>query len=152
MKNTVVFLAFVAFVTISLSFNLQEDPWKVPEKYVNMKNPVKADAASIKAGKELYHEHCFSCHLNGKGDGPKAASLNYSPTDLTTAAFQKQTDGEIFYKIYYGHNDMPGFKKRIPDNDDAIENEFGVTRGPGDLINYIRTLNKPDKQTRTTGL
>ena len=35
---------------------------------------------------------------------------------------------------------MPGFKKRIPGNDDVIEGTFGKTRSPGDLINYLHFL------------
>lgn len=37
---------------------------------------------------------------------------------------------------------MPGFKKRIPGNDDVIEGTFGKTQSPGDLINYLRTFGK----------
>ena len=131
-----------ALIVSTFSFILfQEDPWKVPEKYEKMKNPVVADDASIKAGKELYTDHCISCHgKKGKGDGYKAANINTTPTDFTSAKFQKQTDGALLYKISYGHKDMPGFKKRIPDNADVIEGSFGKTRSPGDLINYLRTF------------
>ncbi|MFI5222218.1 MAG: c-type cytochrome [Bacteroidia bacterium] len=143
MKNLFLLIASAMLTTALFSFVLPEDPWKVPEKFEKMKNPVKSDAASVKAGREIYISHCKSCHgVNGKGDGPKASHLSNQPTDLTTADFQKQSDGSLFYKIYYGHKDMPSFKKRIPDNKDAVEESFGETRGPGDLINYIRTLNK----------
>jgi len=38
-------------------------------------------------GKVLYHRYCASCHgMDGKGDGPVAASLRRPPTDLTTLA------------------------------------------------------------------
>ena len=53
------------------------DPWKAPDKYLKMKNPEKADTASIAAGKVLYNKHCASCH--GKkdlGDGIKAAQFD----------------------------------------------------------------------------
>lgn len=39
------------------------------------------------SGEVLYHRYCASCHgVAGKGDGPLAASLRKSPTDLTTLA------------------------------------------------------------------
>ena len=144
MKMLLSMLGLLAFTAIILSLtHPQQDPWKVPDNYEKMKNPVASDASSIKLGGELYVEHCKSCHgVYGKGDGVKAANLNPAPTDLTSEKFQKQTDGAILYKIYFGHKDMPGFKKRIPDNEDVIEGSFGKTRSPGDLINYLRTLTK----------
>jgi cytochrome c len=142
MKNSILLLGSFALLTIIFSFSpQQEDPWKVPEKYEKMVNPIVADAASIKAGKILYIDHCRTCHgVSGKGNGIKSASLNHPPADFTTASFQKQSDGALLYKIYFGHKDMPGFKNRIPDNKDVIEGAFGKTRTPGDLINYVRTF------------
>ena len=38
-------------------------------------------------GQALFVRHCASCHgLSGEGNGPLAASLRRSPTDLTTIA------------------------------------------------------------------
>jgi len=144
MKKTFLFLGGFALLVVAHSFSVQqEDPWKVPEKYEKMKNPIAADEASIKAGKGLYTDHCRTCHgVTGKGDGIKATSLKHQPADFTSPAFQKQTDGALLYKIYFGHKDMPGFKNRIPDNKDVIEGAFGKTRTPGDLINYLHTLAK----------
>jgi mono/diheme cytochrome c family protein len=117
-------LTSVAFVTGTVSFiQPKKDPWKVPEKYEKMKNPIVSDEVSIKAGNAIYTEHCTSCHgIKGFGDGKKAQHLSKAPTDFTSNEFQKQTDGALLYKIYFGHRDMPGFKDRIPDNDDVIKN------------------------------
>ena len=39
------------------------------------------------SGAEMYTAYCAACHgANGKGDGPVAASLKTSPTDLTQLA------------------------------------------------------------------
>jgi hypothetical protein len=144
MKTFILMLTSLAFVTGTVSFiQPKKDPWKVPEKYEKMKNPIVSDEVSIKAGNAIYTEHCTSCHgIKGFGDGKKAQHLSKAPTDFTSNEFQKQTDGALLYKIYFGHRDMPGFKDRIPDNDDVIENSFGKTRSPGDLINYLRTFSK----------
>lgn len=144
MKTFILILLAFVFCTGIIAFaQPKPDHWKVPEKYEKMKNPIVSDEASIKAGNTLYTAHCASCHgTKGTGDGKKAQSLNKAPSDFTSAEFQKQTDGALLYKIYFGHQDMPGFKNRIPDNQDVIENSFGKTRSPGDLINYIRTLEK----------
>lgn len=110
----------------------QQKEWPVPEKYVKMQNPVKADAESLAAGKSLWVTHCKSCHgSKGMGDGSKAAQLKTPVEDLTTPEMQKQTDGSLFYKTSEGRKDMPSFKKKIPDQDDIWN-----------LVNYLRSLKK----------
>jgi mono/diheme cytochrome c family protein len=42
---------------------------------------------------------------------------------------QKQSDGSLFYKISEGREDMPSFKKKIPDEEDIWS-----------IVNYLRTL------------
>jgi mono/diheme cytochrome c family protein len=132
MKKYILPLFTVSFLTILMAFipKPQNDPWPVPDKYKNMANPVKADAASIATGKELYVQHCKSCHgTKGKGDGPKAAQLDTECGDFTTADFHKQSDGAIFYKTLEGRKDMPSYKKKIPEQNDIWA-----------VVNYMRTL------------
>ncbi len=120
----------IAFVLMAFVAKNQNDPWPVPDKYQKMANPVKSDAASIASGKELYAQHCQSCHgKKGKGDGPKADQLDTECGDFTSAAFQKQTDGALFYKTFEGRKDMPSYKKKISDQNDIWA-----------IVNYMRTL------------
>lgn len=144
MKNLVTLLGVITVAAAATAFNaMQEDPWKVPEKYETMKNPVKADAASVLAGKEIYKTHCTACHgINGKGAGRRSVNLDTKPANFTAVAFQQQTDGALLYKVYFGHREMPGFKTRFPGNEGVSENNFGKTRIPGDLINYLRSYAK----------
>lgn len=110
----------------------QAKPWAVPDKNAKMANPVKADAEAIKLGKEVWNKHCSSCHgKTGAGDGSKAAQLETAMEDMTTAAVQDQTDGALFYKISEGRDEMPSFKKKIPDTEELWS-----------VINYVRTLKK----------
>ena len=119
---------FVAFS--SFAFYQQAKPWPVPEAAKKAKNPLKADQENISIGKSLYAKHCRSCHgKNGEGDGPKAAELKTFPGDFTTSDVQTQTDGELFYKTAEGREDMPSFKKKIPDTDDLWA-----------LVHYLRTM------------
>jgi len=132
MKKYISILFSVMFVTVLMAFvpRNANDPWPVPDKYKNMPNPVKSDATSIATGKELYTQHCKSCHgTKGKGDGPKAAQLDTESGDFTKPTFQSQTDGAIFYKTTEGRKDMPSFKKKIADQNDVWS-----------VINYVRTL------------
>jgi len=132
MKKYISILFTVAFVTVLMAFMPKQhnDPWPVPDKYKNMANPVKSDATSIATGKELYNQHCKSCHgTKGKGDGPKAAQLDTECGDFTKPATQSQTDGSLFYKTSEGRKDMPSFKKKIPEANDIWS-----------VVNYMRTL------------
>ena len=127
---SLLFASLFLFALMSFVFKSPNDPWPVPDKYKNMPNPVKSDATSIATGKELYTQHCKSCHgTKGKGDGPKAAQLDTESGDFTKPTFQSQTDGAIFYKTSEGRKDMPSFKKKIADQNDIWA-----------VVNYLRTL------------
>ncbi|MEP7110072.1 MAG: cytochrome c [Ferruginibacter sp.] len=120
-------------VVILMSFMISSQPkkpWVVPDKYIKMINPVKSDDASVATGKTLYNKHCKSCHgTKGKGDGSKAAQLDTECGDFTTADFKKEVDGALFYKTFEGRDDMPSYKKKIPEADDIWA-----------VVNYMRTL------------
>jgi mono/diheme cytochrome c family protein len=108
----------------------QGKPWNVPEAAAKKANPVKSDGESIQTGKELWAKHCQSCHgKKGAGDGTKAAELETEMQDFAKDAVQKQSDGTLFFKIAEGRDEMPTFKKKIPDESDIWS-----------LVNYIRTL------------
>jgi mono/diheme cytochrome c family protein len=136
-KNVFVIGVFAVGLLLASAFSgfisfQQKKPWPVPDAYKNKKNPVASDAASIAAGKELWNTNCKSCHGGkGLGDGSKAAQLKTEPGDFSTADVQSQTDGSMFYKISEGRDDMPGFKKKIPDEEDIW-----------DLVIFARTLKK----------
>ena len=122
---------FLAITIVGFT-TTQKEPWPVPDKYVKMANAVKSNAESVNSGKELWAQHCQSCHgKKGLGDGSKAATLKTEPGDFSLAETQKQSDGSMFYKISEGRKDMPSFKKKIPEEDDIWN-----------LINFIRTLKK----------
>ena len=127
------FAGILIFSMITGFTSLREKkPWPVPDNYKTMKNPVASSAESIAEGKTLYGTHCKSCHgTKGLGDGSKAAQLKTEPGNFSTADFQSQTDGSLFYKTSEGRDDMPSFKKKIPDADERWS-----------LVNFMRTLKK----------
>ena len=127
--TTVLVFAGVLIFSIITGFQAKK-PWVVPDKYVKMKNPVASNAESLKNGKELWIKNCQSCHgKTGHGDGTKAAQLKTEPGNFSLPDTQKQPDGSLFYKISEGREDMPSFKKKIPDEEDIWS-----------LVNYVRTL------------
>jgi mono/diheme cytochrome c family protein len=116
----------------AMGFGLFQQPWPVPDKNVKMANPVKSDAESLKTGKEVWSKHCQSCHgKSGLGDGTKAAQLKTEVASFTDPKIQGETDGSLFYKTSEGRDDMPAFKKKIPDQEELWS-----------VINYIRTFKK----------
>lgn len=133
MRTKIYLAAILATSTFLFSFiHYQKKPWDAPEKYAKMVNPVKPDAESLKAGKALWVKHCQSCHgKTGLGDGTKAAQLDTEVGDLTSAEAQSQTDGSLFYKSLEGRDEMPTFKKKIPDEEEIWA-----------IVNYVRTFKK----------
>jgi mono/diheme cytochrome c family protein len=106
-----------------------QNTWTAPAKFKEMKNPVKADAASVKKGKELFEANCAMCHgKTGVGDGPMAAKLKPKPAALNKKTLEARTDGELFWKISEGPPPMPQFKATIADKD------------RWSIVNYIRSL------------
>jgi mono/diheme cytochrome c family protein len=117
------------FILLSMTNDIQDD-WPVPAKYKSMENPYAGKNDVDKIGKDLYNQHCKSCHgKEGYGDGNKAGELDTEMKDFTTEAVQSQTDGELYYKTIIGRNEMPNFEKKLPSKEDRWL-----------LVNYLRTL------------
>lgn len=107
----------------------------MPVEAAKLQNPVKPTPESLARGKKWFTIDCAMCHGdtgNGKGDTAKDMKLTIS--DFTDPATLKDhTDGEIFYVIKNGHQDMPPEGPRVK------------TEENWDLVNYVRSLSKkPD--------
>ena len=129
--KTIKFLMIIGVVSFALySFNsIDQDEWVVPAKYEKMQNPTDP-TVDLAIGKSLYSKHCKSCHgSKGLGDGTKADEVEGDLGDFSSADFQAQSDGAIFYKSYIGRDDMPNYEKKIPDEEDVWL-----------IVNYVRTL------------
>jgi len=129
--KTLKFLMIIGVVSFALySFNsFDQDEWIVPAKYEKMQNPTDP-SVDLDIGKSLYSKHCKSCHgKEGYGDGTKADEVEGDLGDFSTAEFQGQSDGALFYKSYIGRDDMPNYEKKIPEEEDMWL-----------VVNYIRTL------------
>jgi mono/diheme cytochrome c family protein len=121
-----------SLASIAFTNSQQPKPWSVPDKDAKALNPVKSNAETLSGGKSLWNQHCASCHgKTGLGDGSKAPQLKTEPGNFTMAQTQAQSDGSLFYKISEGRDDMPSFKKKIPEKEDIWS-----------LVVYIRTLKK----------
>lgn len=104
--------------------------WVAPAAALTVKNALGAGSGML-AGKTLYTNNCAPCHgEKGKGNGPASGSLNPKPADHSSAAFQNQTDGSIFWKISEGRSPMPAYKAILTDQQ------------RWSLVSFIRTLQK----------
>lgn len=126
MKKLANLIGGVTLVAACFFFNqtasAQEKPkgkeWKVAAADAGKKSPVKADDATIAAGKEIWIKECKSCHgAKGLGDGAKAEKIDISCGNFSSKEYQGMTDGEIFYKTTEGRKPMPSFKEKLSDTE-----------------------------------
>jgi len=106
-----------------------------PARFVT--NPVLPDAASVATGQALYEAHCASCHgLEGRGDGPNAASLPSPPADFGSGHTAIHPDGDLYFWIREGIADtqMPAFGEQF------------TREEVWHLVNYVRRLSAQASQ------
>lgn len=87
-------------------------------------------AADLANGKKVYADKCARCHgITGKGDGPKAETLEKKPADYTDKKKMSElTDAQLKKVALDGKSPMPAYKGKISDKD--LE----------DVVAHIRTL------------
>ncbi|HKR65062.1 MAG TPA: c-type cytochrome [Thermoanaerobaculia bacterium] len=108
--------------------------WAVPSDLRNMKNPVPLTPAVLAEGRAHFADHCAGCHGNdGKGDAMGKQMYPKAP-DMTLAATQSLSDGELFAVIENGIRltGMPGFGAGTAES----------AYGSWGLVHFIRHLPK----------
>lgn len=140
--QAVVLLALAALAAAGMLAHDKND-WPVPEAAKKLKNPVPANAETLKVAKAIYDDKCAQCHGDtGKGDGPEATMYKPKPADLTDVHMMgEMTDGEIFWRMSEGRDPMPAFKKQLTE-----EQRW-------QLVHYLRTFTpKPQLKLETPKL
>jgi mono/diheme cytochrome c family protein len=109
----------------------------IPVEAAKQANPVKSSPESLARAKKWWSLDCAMCHgADGSGKGETAVDMKLKLADFTDPATLKdRTDGEIFYIIKNGHNDMPAEGARIKPEENW------------DLVNYVRSLAKKTADT-----
>ena len=104
----------------------------IPVEAARQANPVKSSPESLARAKKWWALDCAMCHgTSGDGKGTLAADMKLKLVDFTDPATLKdRSDGEIFYIIRSGHQDMPPEGDRIKPEENW------------DLVNYVRSLAK----------
>lgn len=134
-------LVLPAFILVSSSIIFAQQPpttqktpsyAAIPVEAARQANPVKSTPESLTRARKWWALDCEMCHgKNGDGKGETAKDMKLTMVDFTDSATLKdRTDGEIFYIIKNGHNDMPAEGPRVK------------TEENWDLVNYVRSLVK----------
>lgn len=85
------------------------------------KNPLLATPQLLARARDHFVDHCALCHGNdGRGNTPTGRGLHPRAPDLTLAATQQLSDGELFWIIENGIKltGMPAFGEESPDDDE----------------------------------
>jgi hypothetical protein len=109
------FLFLLIVLPVFLWLRGSAQVWEVPADKKGEVAPYLFTPEMQKLGENLYMKNCQSCHgIPGKDNWAK---LTPPPGDLAAEKAQKQTDGEIFYKITTGKIPMPEFKNILMADD-----------------------------------
>ena len=113
----------------------QKETGTAPQPGDDLRNPSIDKRSSALDGKELFVQHCASCHgSEGLGNGPAGASIIPKPDNLTSNEIHKQSDGALFLGISNGaHGVMISWKFVLSENQ------------RWHLVDYIRELRKQSK-------
>lgn len=104
----------------------------IPVEATKQQNPVKASPESLARAKKWWTMDCEMCHgKTGDGKGDTAKDMKLTMVDFTNPdTLKSHTDGELFYIIKNGHNDMPAEGPRVK------------TEEAWDLVNYVRAFTR----------
>ncbi len=112
----------------------------IPAEAARQTNPVKSSPESLARAKKWWTLDCAMCHgKEGDGKGELAQDMKLQIVDFTDPATLKDhTDGEIFWVIKNGLQDMPPEGPRV-----KLEENW-------DLVNYVRSLakKKPEQKSQ----
>jgi cytochrome c5 len=127
-KITGVLLLFVLLFQICCIAQTPSAGWVVPDDAKSKVCPVLFSPETVKGGETVFNKNCKSCH--GEPGKQNWAKIVPPPGDPASSEFQKQTDGEMFFKVTTGKAPMPTFGNIL-----SPEERWQV-------ISYIRSFNK----------
>jgi mono/diheme cytochrome c family protein len=144
-----VIVAIVIFAaTLRYGFSTHDEPtaiertmartvrhWAVPSDLRNRKNPIPLTPDVLAEARAHFADHCATCHGNdGRGKSGTGALMYPRTPDMTLAATQSLSDGELFSIIENGVRltGMPGFGSGTAES----------AAGSWTLVHFIRHLPK----------
>ena len=131
LQGTLIISSFIFLVNCNNPEKADNNPnaWKAPSSSKELKNPFKDDSIAVVKGRELYKVYCWQCHgENGYGDGAAGGALGQQPANFHSGRVRRQEDGELFWKLTNGKENMPPFKESLKEEE------------RWQLISYIRKM------------
>jgi len=115
-KNTQTVLLLLMFCCLPFRAEAQPAKREIPQASKNLSNPYAGDVAASNYGSKLYRKYCWICHgTTGAGDGPGSATLNVKPASFNETIVLNRTDGELYWWINNGGDNMQPFKDLLSD-------------------------------------
>ena len=113
-----------------MCFNVfAQEGWEAPDEAKKIVNSYEGNKIAAQKGGVLYQRLCWTCHgKTGLGDGPAGKNLNPKPKNFNLESVQKQSDGELFWKISNGKGMMLPYKHSLSEEQ------------LWQLVNFIRTF------------
>lgn len=128
-RNTLIILLLPLLWAAFSAMGRVGDPWKAPPQADQLKDPMAGNAKAVQRGEKVFTSLCWVCHgMEGRGDGPTAASLQVKPAQLIAASVRDQSNGALYWKITHGRGEMPSYEEVI-----SREERWAV-------VHYIRSL------------
>lgn len=127
MKRKIIFILFFTVIGLQLRAQVLAADWKVPEPVKGRMCPFKFTKETVTLGEALFQRNCKACH--GDPGQHNWANIVPVPGDPASDEFQKQSDGEMYFRITAGKAPMPSFKTTLTGDE------------RWDVISYIRSFN-----------
>jgi mono/diheme cytochrome c family protein len=125
--NLTIVTFFIVFGIVGMVY---AHGWKAPEEAAKKINPIPAENKSIELGQDIFSSFCVACHgAVAEGKSKEDVGTSMDPPNLKMR-LKNHSDGDFFWKIQNGKDDMPSFKE------DLVDKEIWS------LIIYIRYLLK----------
>lgn len=107
--------------------------FKVPPEIAQKANPLKPTPEGLAHARKIYGYDCAMCHgATGDGKGDLVADMKLTLKNYRDpAALKDMTDGELFYIIQKGKDQMP------PEGDRAKDDDIW------NLVLLVRSFSKP---------
>jgi mono/diheme cytochrome c family protein len=123
---------------------VKEKPRTLKPRNVPSVNPVAYSQQSVDRGETIFLARCTGCYgKKADGHGPNSPDVSPRPRNLRNFAFiNNVSDHRLFESITYGVEGtaMPSWL------------DYGLQQSDiGDIVNYIRSLNKATRQDTNTG-
>ncbi len=91
--------------------------WKAPEEDAIKISPLTGTQDVIDSGEDIYIQFCFDCHgENAEGKTKEEVGIETDPPNLKMR-LKMHSEGDVFWKIQTGKEDMPSFKEDIDEKE-----------------------------------